>query len=213
MDDEETPISYTVKLKDSVENITPAVKRRSIIKLPSKRRPALNDQSNCPYLLSEENKSQSESDDASSDSEKIPTASSITIDKPFSPLFLNNMKKFGVSTDWLAKRSNSARHSSYSRSSIKSNTSKLDAMIKSASAKPIRSNRKLSFIEDNNNNNIEPIQLEFEKENVDPAEDVPEPQEEPKAAAPEPSPCKSIALERYQRISMQLCLLRFRRSQ
>ena len=46
VDDEEKPISYTVKLKDSVENITPAVKRRSIIKLPSKWWTELNDPSN-----------------------------------------------------------------------------------------------------------------------------------------------------------------------
>ena len=134
-------------------------------------------------ILLEEDKSQSESDEASSDSEKVPaTTSSITITKPFSPLFLNNMKKFGVSTDWLAKRSNSVRHSSYSRSSIKSNTNQLDAMIKSASAKPIRSSRKLSFIDTNNN---KPEKLDFDKENTDPQEeskDVPKP-------APTPSPC------------------------
>ncbi len=35
-DDEETPISYTVKLKDSDDSSTPTMKRRSIIKLPSK---------------------------------------------------------------------------------------------------------------------------------------------------------------------------------
>ncbi|CAF4880939.1 unnamed protein product, partial [Rotaria magnacalcarata] len=80
-------------------------------------------------------KEQSESDEESSDEEQPSTASSITITKPFSPLFLNNMKKFGVSTDWLAKRSNIVRQSAYSLSSVKSNTSKLDAMIKSASAK------------------------------------------------------------------------------
>lgn len=122
----EESISYTVKLKDADENRTPTVKKRSIIK------------------LSKENSTQSESDEALSDTEKVPTSSSST--KPFSPLFLNNMKKFGVSTDWLTKRSNSAKQSSYSRSSIKSNTSQLDAMIKSASTKPIKSSRKLSFV-------------------------------------------------------------------
>ena len=34
-DDEDQPISYTVKLKDSDEGGTPTLKRRSIIKLPS----------------------------------------------------------------------------------------------------------------------------------------------------------------------------------
>lgn len=77
------------------------------------------------------------------------------------------MKKFGVSTDWLAKRSNSARHSSYSRSSVKSNTTQLDAMIKSASAKPIKSSRKLSFVEPSNNSG----KLDFDKENLDPNAD------------------------------------------
>jgi hypothetical protein len=113
------------------------------------------------FILLEDKNSQSESDDPSSDSEKPST----NVVKPFSPLFLNNMKKFGVSTDWLAKRSNSIRHSSYSRSSIKSNTSQLDAMIKSASAKSIRSSRKLSFMETNGN---EQVKSEFEKENIDP---------------------------------------------
>jgi hypothetical protein len=144
-DDDDQPISYTVKLKDSDDSSTPTMKRRSIIKLPK------------------EAKDQSESDETSSDSEKPSTSSSITITKPFSPLFLNNMKKFGVSTDWLAKRSNSLRQSSYSRSSVKSNTSKLDAMIKSASTKPIRSNRKLSFIE-----SPTATRVETDKENSDP---------------------------------------------
>lgn len=120
----------------------------------------------------EESNDESESDEISSDSEKISTASSITITKPFSPLFLNNMKKFGVSTDWLAKRSNSLRQASYSRSSVKSNTSKLDEMIKSASAKPIRSNRKLSFVEPTT-----PTKVETDKENTDPTEET---NEEPK---------------------------------
>ncbi len=84
------------------------------------------------------------------------------------------MKKFGVSTDWLAKRSNSLRQTSYSRSSVKSNTSKLDAMIKSASAKPIRSNRKLSFIEPTT-----PTKVETDKENSDPKEEI-----------IKPTPCK-----------------------
>ncbi len=136
----------------------------------------------------EEPKEQSESDETSSDSEKPSTASSITIIKPFSPLFLNNMKKFGVSTDWLAKRSNSLRQSSYSRSSVKSNTSKLDAMIKSASAKPIRSNRKLSFIEPTT-----PIKVEIDKENTDPLIDGNEKTEESKEItklSTERTPCK-----------------------
>jgi len=75
VDDNDEPISYTVKLKDSDDSSTPTMKRRSIIKLPK------------------EPKEQSESDETSSDSEKPSTASSITITKPFSPLFLNNMKK------------------------------------------------------------------------------------------------------------------------
>jgi hypothetical protein len=132
----------------------------------------------------EETKEESESDETSSDSEKISTASSITITKPFSPLFLNNMKKFGVSTDWLAKRSNSLRQSSYSRSSVKSNASKLDAMIKSASAKPIRSNRKLSFIEPTT-----PTKIETDKENNDPLVDTNEKKEE-EIVKPLSTPCK-----------------------
>ena len=113
---------------------------------------------------------QSESDETSSDSEKSSTASSITLTKPFSPLFLNNMKKFGVSTDWLAKRSNLLGQSAYSRSSVKSNTTKLDAMIKSASSKPIRSNRKLSFVDTTRKTMIiAPSEIETNKENVDPS--------------------------------------------
>ncbi|CAM4988959.1 unnamed protein product, partial [Rotaria socialis] len=68
-DEEDKPISYTVKLKDSDDNSTPSMKRRSIIKLPK------------------EAKEQSESDEESSDEDKPSTASSITITKPFSPLF------------------------------------------------------------------------------------------------------------------------------
>lgn len=132
----------------------------------------------------EENRDESESDEVSSDSEKTQTtsSSSITLTKPFSPLFLNNMKKFGVSTDWLAKRSNSARHSSYSRSSIKSNTSQLDAMIKSASAKPIRSSRKLSFVETSNSKE--------EKENADPNEEAIETKTEENVSKPTATPCE-----------------------
>ncbi|CAF5210634.1 unnamed protein product, partial [Rotaria magnacalcarata] len=135
-------------------------------------------------------KEQSESDEESSDEEQPSTASSITITKPFSPLFLNNMKKFGVSTDWLAKRSNIVRQSAYSLSSVKSNTSKLDAMIKSASAKPIRSNRKLSFIE---NTNTAPTRLEFDKENEDPSTETNDKKEESNEATKPneaPTPCK-----------------------
>ncbi|CAF3550901.1 unnamed protein product [Adineta steineri] len=106
---------------------------------------------------------------------KPSTASSITLTKPFSPLFLNNMKKFGVSTDWLAKRSNSLRQTAYSRSSVKSNASKLDEMIKSASCKPIRSNRKLSFIEPTT-----PTKLETDKENADPSIETTEKKDESK---------------------------------
>ncbi|CAF2787198.1 unnamed protein product [Rotaria sp. Silwood2] len=156
-DDEDKPISYTVKLKDSDESDTPTMKRRSIIKLPK------------------EIKEQSESDETSSDSEKPSTASSLTITKPFSPLFLNNMKKFGVSTDWLAKRSNLIRQSAYSRSSVESNASKLDAMIKSASAKPIRSNRKLSFVE---TTTTTPTKAETDKENTDPLTETNDKKEE-----------------------------------
>lgn len=99
------------------------------------------------------------------------------------------MKKFGVSTDWLAKRSNSLRQSAYSLSSVKSNTSRLDAMIKSASAKPIRSNRKLSFIESPTSSRVG----EPDKENTDPsvekkAED--EDEEVVNKPAPEPTPCE-----------------------
>ncbi|CAF0752717.1 unnamed protein product [Rotaria sordida] len=154
-DDEDKPISYTVKLKDSDESSTPTIKRRSIIKLPK------------------EIKEQSESDETSSDSEKPSTTSSITITKPFSPLFLNNMKKFGVTTDWLAKRSNLLRQSTYSRSSVESNTSQLDAMIKRASAKPIRSNRKLSFVE-----TTTPTKTEIDKENTDPLTEINDTKEE-----------------------------------
>ena len=116
------------------------------------------------YFLNniEASKSQSESDESSSDSEKTAVTN-----KPFSPLFLNNMKKFGVSSDWLAKRSNSLRQSAYSLSSVKSNTSKLDAMIKSASAKPVRSNRKLSFVE-----GATSTKVEADKENADPASET-----------------------------------------
>jgi hypothetical protein len=57
---------------------------------------------------------------------------------------------------------------------VKSNTSKLDAMIKSASAKPIRSNRKLSFIEPTT-----PTKVETDKENSDPKEEI-----------IKPTPCK-----------------------
>ncbi|CAF1084767.1 unnamed protein product [Rotaria sp. Silwood1] len=99
-----------------------------------------------------------------SDEKKPSTTSSIT--KPFSPLFLNNMKKFGVSSDWLAKRSNLLRQTTYSRSSVESNTSKLDAMIKSASTKPIRSNRKLSFVETITTTTL--TNIEIDKENTDP---------------------------------------------
>ena len=97
------------------------------------------------------------------------------------------MKKFGVSTDWLAKRSNSLRHSAYSRSSVKSNTSKLDAMIKSASAKPIRSNRKLSFVE-----SPTATRVETDKENSDPLVEKKEEGEEGEVTKPasEPTPCK-----------------------
>ncbi|CAF3830411.1 unnamed protein product [Rotaria sordida] len=154
-DDEDKPISYTVKLKDSDESSTPTIKRRSIIKLPK------------------EIKEQSESDETSSDSEKPSTTSSITITKPFSPLFLNNMKKFGVTTDWLAKRSNLLRQSTYSRSSVESNTSQLDAMIKRASAKPIKSNRKLSFVE-----TTTPTKTEIDKENTDPLTEINDTKEE-----------------------------------
>ena len=97
------------------------------------------------------------------------------------------MKKFGVPTDWLAKRSNSARQSSYSRSSIKSNMSKLDAMIKSASAKPVKSSRKLSFVE---GATAEPINIEIDKENADPSQEVSEPSIEVPKASPAPTPCK-----------------------
>lgn len=99
------------------------------------------------------------------------------------------MKKFGVSTDWLAKRSNLIRQSAYSRSSVESNTSKLDAMIKSASAKPVRPNRKLSFVE-----NASP-KVEGDKENSDPLNETNdekaegESQEETKTTE-EPTPCK-----------------------
>jgi len=98
------------------------------------------------------------------------------------------MKRFGVSTDWLAKRSNSLRQASYSRSSVKSNTSKLDAMIKSASAKPIRSNRKLSFVEPTT-----PTKIETDKENTDPSTDTNEKKEESKdvtTTSSVPTPCK-----------------------
>jgi pseudouridine-5'-phosphate glycosidase len=95
------------------------------------------------------------------------------------------MKKFGVSSDWLAKRSNSIRQTSYSRSSLKSNTNQLDAMIKSASAKPIRSNRKLSFIE-----NPTPMNIEIDQENTDPLiESTEKNKEEAK------TPCKKIFLD------------------
>lgn len=77
------------------------------------------------------------------------------------------MKKFGVSTDWLAKRSNLIRQTAYSRSSVESNTSKLDAMIKSASTKPIRSNRKLSFVETPSATTT-PTKVDTDKENKDP---------------------------------------------
>jgi hypothetical protein len=97
------------------------------------------------------------------------------------------MKKFGVSSDWLAKRSNSLRQSSYSRSSVKSNTSKLDAMIKSASAKPIRSNRKLSFVETPTTTTTK---TEIDKENTDPSEETDEKKEEQKETTKTPSPCK-----------------------
>ncbi len=96
------------------------------------------------------------------------------------------MKKFGVSTDWLAKRSNSLRQSAYSRSSVKSNTSKLDAMIKSASAKPIRSNRKLSFVE-----SPTATRVETDKENSDPLVEKKEGEEEIAKPTSEPTPCKS----------------------
>jgi len=115
----------------------------------------------------EEAKDQSESDDQSSDVEKLPTTNLTNeISKPFSPLFLNNMKKFGVSSDWLSRRSNSLRQSAYSRSSVKSNTSQLDAMIKSASTKPIKSNRKLSFVETSTSSIT--IENGTDKENVEP---------------------------------------------
>lgn len=133
----------------------------------------------------EEAKEQSESDESSSDSEKISTVSSITVTKPFSPLFVNNMKKFGVSSDWLAKRSNSLRQSAYSLSSVKSNTSKLDAMIKSASTKPVRSNRKLSFVESSSR-----AAAETDKENSDPSVEKKEKEEEVTKPAAEPTPCK-----------------------
>ena len=163
------------------------MKRRSIIKLPSTYGDVLSILRHHRSYLVEEAKSESESEESSSDTEKIPTASSITQIKPFSPLFLNNMKKFGVPTDWLAKRSNSARQSSYSRSSIKSNMSKLDAMIKSASAKPVKSSRKLSFVE---GATAEPINIEIDKENADPSQEVSEPSIEVPKASPAPTPCK-----------------------
>jgi hypothetical protein len=94
------------------------------------------------------------------------------------------MKKYGVSSDWLSKRSNSLRQSAYSLSSVKSNTSKLDAMIKSASAKPIRSNRKLSFIE------TPPKTTEIDKENTDPSEETNENKKEEEETTKKPSPCK-----------------------
>ena len=101
------------------------------------------------------------------------------------------MKKFGVSTDWLAKRSNSLRQSAYSLSSVKSNTSRLDAMIKSASTKPIRSNRKLSFVESPTSSRVG----ETDKENTDPSvEKKPEDDEEDEEVvikpASEPTPCE-----------------------
>ena len=96
------------------------------------------------------------------------------------------MKKFGVSSDWLAKRSNSLRQATYSRSSVKSNTSKLDAMIKSASAKPIRSNRKLSFVEPPTATGIE-----TDKENTDPTTETTEKnEEESKDLMSVTTPCK-----------------------
>ena len=123
----------------------------------------------------EETIEQSESDETSSDSEKT----SITLTKSFSPLFLNNMKKFGVSTDWLAKRSNLLRQSTYSRSSVKTNASKLDAMIKSASSKSIRSNRKLSFVDTTRTTTTtESSEIEINKENVDPSIAINEKNEE-----------------------------------
>ncbi len=149
------------------------------------------------YFFLEETKEQSDSDETSSDSDKPLTTSSITITKPFSPLFLNNMKKFGVSTDWLAKRSNSLRQSSYSRSSVKSNTSKLDAMIKSASAKTIRSNRKLSFVEPTTPPKVEP-----DKENTDPLVDTNEKKDESKEIAKSTSCKSSISSIHFDKIQI-----------
>ena len=114
---------------------------------------------------------------------------------------MNNMKKFGVSSDWLAKRSNSLRQSAYSLSSVKSNTSRLDAMIKSASTKPVRSNRKLSFIE-----SPTPARVgETDKENTDPLvekkENAEEEEEEEAVVvakpAQDPTPCTSWNCSNY----------------
>ncbi|CAF1071892.1 unnamed protein product [Didymodactylos carnosus] len=137
-DEDDMPLISYVKLKPSNDDVTPTKKKLlDNIKVSKSK-----------DVREEDNKLDGASVIRRTREENIITNKQIS--KTLSPLFLQNMRSCGISSDWIMKRSTSYRKR-YNASTVKRKTSTLDALIKDVSSKQIRSNRKLNFNDENVN--------------------------------------------------------------